>query len=237
MKPEFLPDNMPAHIGIIMDGNGRWAAMKGLPRVEGHRRGVERAKEIIKASKEFGIKALTLYAFSLENWQRPGAEVAMIMKLLEIYLNREMYEFKKEGIRFRAMGDLNRLSGGVRKLVAQAEALTSACQNMVLTAAISYGGRDEIIRAVKKAIQSGAGPEEINENSFSSLLDTKDLPDPDLIIRTSGEKRISNFLLWQSAYSEFYFTDTLWPEFGREELLRALRDYQARDRRFGAVKL
>ncbi len=237
MKPESPHGNFPAHVGIIMDGNGRWAEMKGLPRMEGHRRGAERAKEIIEASKEFGIKALTLYAFSLENWQRPKTEVAMIMKLLEIYLRREMYEFKKEGISFKAAGDLNRLPQGVRSFVSQAEALTSACKNMVLTAAISYGGRDEIVRAVKKALQSGIAPQDISESSFSELLDTRGMPDPDLIIRTSGEKRISNFLLWQSAYSELYFTDTLWPEFGREELLEALRDYQVRDRRFGAVKL
>lgn len=237
MKPESPHGNIPYHVGIIMDGNGRWAKMKGLPRMEGHRRGAERAKEIIEASKDLGIKALTLYAFSLENWQRPKTEVAMIMKLLEIYLRREMYEFKEEGIRFMAAGDLTRLPQGVRSLVAQAEALTSACKNMVLTAAISYGGRDEIVRAVKKALQSGIAPQNLSESSFSELLDTSGIPDPDLIIRTSGEKRISNFLLWQSAYSELYFTDTLWPEFGRDELLGALRDYQVRDRRFGAVKL
>ncbi len=232
-----LPGKLPRHIGIIMDGNGRWAELRGLPRVEGHRRGAERAKEIIQAARDSGIKALTLYTFSLENWQRPPAEIALLMKLLEIYLRKEMYEFKKQDIAFRAIGDLGRLPGNVRRLIAQTEELTAGCGEMVLTAAISYSGRDEIVRAVRKALASGLRPEEMDEGVFSGLLDTSGLPEPDLIIRTSGEKRISNFLLWQSAYSEFYFTDMAWPEFGREQLLQALRDYQARDRRFGAVKI
>lgn len=237
MKISALPGNLPRHVGIIMDGNGRWAELRGLPRVEGHRRGAERAKEIIQAARDFGIGALTLYTFSLENWQRPPAEITLLMKLLELYLRREMYEFRKQGIAFRAIGDMDRLPANVRKLVAQTQEITAGCSDMVLTAAISYGGRDEILRAVKKALASGMSPDDMNEAVFSGLLDTAGLPEPDLIIRTSGEKRISNFFLWQSAYSEFYFTDTPWPEFGREQLLLALKDYQARDRRFGAVKI
>ncbi len=226
----------PRHIGIIMDGNGRWAKLRGLPRADGHRRGVERAREIIQAARELGIEALTLYGFSSENWQRPQSEVAFLMKLLDLFLRREMYELKKQNTAFRTIGDLGRLPAGVRGLVREAERITADCNGMVLTVALSYGGRDEILRAVKKILAAGIGPGEINEETFSGLLDTAGLPEPDLIIRTSGEKRISNFLLWQSAYSEFYFTETLWPDFSAEQLLRALSDYQARDRRFGAVK-
>ncbi len=231
-----LKEKFPEHIGIIMDGNGRWAASRGLPRMEGHRRGAERAKEIILAAKDLGVRALTLYIFSLENWQRPQAEIAVLMKLLEIYLQREMYEFRKEGIRFRAIGEMWKLPKGVQRLITETEGLTSACARMDLIAAISYSGRNEILRAVKKAIASGADGE-LDESRFSAFLDTAGVPEPDLIIRTSGERRISNFLLWQSAYAEFYFTDTFWPDFGKEELVRAIEDYQMRERRFGAVKL
>ena len=226
--------NMPHHIGIIMDGNGRWAKSRGLPRAEGHRRGVERAKEIIRAARELGIEALTLYVFSSENWQRPPAEVNLLMKLLEFFLRDEMYEFKKLDISFRAIGDFGKLPEIVRRLVAQAEELTAGCKGMVLTTAISYGGKDEILRAVKKAIASGSEPDMINEEAFSGFLDTAGLSEPDLIIRTSGEKRTSNFLVWQSAYSQFYFTDTLWPDFGRRELLQAIENYRARERSFVA---
>lgn len=236
-EPPAALGKMPRHVGIIMDGNGRWAEMKGLPRVEGHRLGAERAKEIIKASRELGIKALTLYTFSLENWQRPEFEIKTLMKLLEFYLREEMYEFQKEDIRFRAIGDLQRLPQGVRDLINQAGALTVSCSGMTLTAAMSYSGRDEILRAARKAVASGMKPEELTEETFSGLLDTRGTPEPDLIIRTSGEKRISNFLLWQSAYAELYFTDTLWPDFGRQELIDALTDYRMRERRFGAVKI
>ena len=217
--------NPPRHIGIIMDGNGRWAKSRGLPRAEGHRCGVACAKEIIRAARELGIEALTLYVFSSENWQRPPAEVNLLMKLLEFFLRDEMYEFKKLDISFRAIGDFSKLPEIVRRLVAQAEELTAGCKGMVLTTAISYGGKDEILRAVKKAIASGSEPDMINEEAFSGFMDTAGLPEPDLIIRTSGEKRTSNFLVWQSAYSQFYFTDTLWPDFGRRELLQAIGAY------------
>ena len=237
MKYFCLPENLPRHVGIIMDGNGRWAKLRGLPRLEGHRRGAERAKEIIQAARNLGIGALTLYTFSLENWQRPSAEITFLMKLLELYLLEEMHEFKKQEINFRFIGDLNRLPKNLRRLVKQTEDLTSDCKEMVLTAAISYSGRDEILRAVKQDVACGIGPKDIDEKLFSSFLDTAGLPDPDLIIRTSGEKRISNFLLWQSAYSEFYFTNTLWPDFGEEQFFRALTDYQAHYNKFGTAKI
>ncbi len=237
MKSFCLPESLPRHVGIIMDGNGRWAKLKGLPRVEGHRRGAKRAKEIIQAARDLGIGALTLYTFSIENWQRPAAEIAFLMKLLELYLLKEMHEFKKQGINFRFIGDLNRLPENLRRLIRQTADLTSDCKEMIFTAAISYSGRDEILRAVKKAIACGSNPKDIDEKMFSGLLDTAGLQEPDLIIRTSGERRLSNFLLWQSAYSEFYFTETLWPDFGEEQFLQALMDYRARDRRFGIVKI
>jgi undecaprenyl diphosphate synthase len=234
---EIQRDRLPEHVGIIMDGNGRWAETKGLPRVEGHRRGAERAKEIIRCSRELGIKTLTLYTFSIENWQRPQAEISVLMKLLELYLEREMHEFRKEGISFKAIGETWLLPKSVQTLVRQTETITAGCTGMKLLAALSYGGRNEILRAVKRALSSGMREDDIDETVFSGLLDTAGIPDPDLIIRTSGEKRISNFLLWQCAYSELYFTDTLWPDFGREEYLDALGDYQMRDRRFGTVRI
>ncbi len=231
----LLHDRIPNHVGIIMDGNGRWAEMRGLPRIEGHRRGTERLREIIEAAMEIGVKTLTLYAFSLENWQRPQNEVRTLMRLLEAYLRKEFSEFMEKGIVFRTIGETWRLPENIQSLIRETEEKTSGNNGMTLVAALSYGGRNEIIRAVKKAILSGIKPDDITEDSFNSLLDTSGLPSLDLIIRTSGERRISNFLLWQGAYSEFYFTDTLWPDFTKEEFLIALRDYQMRERRFGAL--
>lgn len=228
-------EKIPAHVGIIMDGNGRWAESRGLLRVEGHHRGAERAKEIIRAAAEFGITTLTLYTFSLENWQRPDTEVALLMKLLAAYLKKDLQELIEEGIRFRVIGEKWRLPEDIQALIRDAEEKTTTNSGMTLVSALSYGGRDEILRAVKKAISLGTQPEEITEDFFSGLLDTAGLPPPDLIIRTSGEKRLSNFLLWQSAYSELYFTDVLWPDFTREELRNAIVDYQLRERRFGSV--
>ncbi len=186
-------------------------------------------------ARELGIESLTLYVFSSENWQRPPAEVNLLMKLLEFFLRDEMYEFKKLDISFRAIGDSSKLPEIVRGLVAHAEELTAGCKGMVLTTAISYGGKDEILRAVKKAIASGIEPDMINEEAFSGFLDTAGLLEPDLIIRTSGEKRTSNFLVWQSAHSQFYFTATLWPDFDRDQLLQALGAYRRRDKSFGAA--
>lgn len=227
--------NMPGHIAVIMDGNGRWAKMRGLPRSEGHKRGVERLREILEAAKEAGIEVLSVYAFSIENWMRPEQEVSVIMNLLETALKNDLLTFMKEGVRFRVIGNRQKLSPGTRSIIEAVEQETSGNKGITLQCALSYGGRDEIIRAVKKLATSGAAPESITEESLSALLDTSGQPDPDLIIRTSGEQRLSNFLLWQSAYSEFYFTSTLWPDFTKEEFLEAIHEYQSRSRRFGAV--
>ncbi len=228
---------IPKHIGIIMDGNGRWAEQRGLPRNEGHRRGVERSKEIIEFSIELGLKALTLYTFSTENWRRPPSEVSTLMKLLEIYLKKELEKLIKNDVIFKTIGEIERLPENIQLILKDAELRTSQNKGMILATALSYSGRNEILRAVKRIISSGRKAEELTEEIFESYLDTAGIPPPDLIIRTSGEMRISNFLLWQSAYSEFYFTDTLWPDFGKEELLLAIQDYQRRDRRFGAVNV
>jgi undecaprenyl diphosphate synthase len=227
--------NVPTHIGIIMDGNGRWAEARGLPRIEGHRRGAERARDIISAAKEIGTEVLTLYTFSSENWQRPESEVSLLMKLLERYLKKEFAELVRGNIRFHAAGETWRLPTGIQDLIRETEKATVNNTSMTLVAALSYGGRDEIVRAVRKALAMGLKPEELTEERFDGLLDTAGLPPADLIIRTSGELRLSNFLTWQSAYAELYFTDTLWPDFTRDELIKAIDDFQRRDRRFGAV--
>lgn len=226
---------MPRHVGIIMDGNGRWAAARGLPRVEGHRRGVERSKEVIEVAAELGIKALTIYTFSTENWQRPSSEVTTLMKLLELYLRKEIDGLIRNGIVFRTIGDTGRLPGHIQDIIREAEERTSSNKGMILVTALSYSGRSEILRAVKRVLYAGVKPEELTEEVFNSYLDTAGIPAPDLIIRTSGEMRISNFLLWQAAYSEFYFTETLWPDFTKDEFLLAIQDYQRRERRFGAI--
>lgn len=227
--------NIPKHVGIIMDGNGRWAAMRGLPRSEGHKRGVERINEIVEAAIEIHIQTLSFYAFSMENWMRPEEEVGVIMTLLESTFKKEFNNFMKEGVRFRVIGNRDRLPDNVRDVIEVLEEATRDNSNLILQCALSYGGRDEIIRAMKKAIAMGAGTDDISEDYIAGLLDTAGIPDPDLIIRTSGEQRLSNFLLWQSAYAEFYFTNTLWPDFTREELLDAIHEYRTRSRRFGKV--
>lgn len=231
----LLDGRVPRHVGIIMDGNGRWAAARGLPRVEGHRRGVERSKEVIEVAAELGIKALTIYTFSMENWQRPSSEVTTLMKLLELYLKKEIDGLMRNGIVFKTIGDIRRLPGHIQNIIREAEERTSSNKGMTLVTALSYSGRSEILRAVKKVLYAGVKPEELTEEVFNSYLDTAGIPAPDLIIRTSGEMRISNFLLWQAAYSEFYFTETLWPDFTKDEFLLAIQDYQRRERRFGAI--
>jgi len=228
---------IPRHIGIIMDGNGRWAEIRGLPRVEGHKRGVQRVREIIITAKGIGVEVLSLYAFSIENWMRPEDEVAVIMGLLESALKEEFLNFMKEGVRFKVIGNMDKLPENIRTLIESTEEATEHNNKLVTQFALSYGGRDEIIRAIRKAMELNLPPEEITEKLISSLLDTAGIQDPDLIIRTSGEQRLSNFLLWQSAYSEFYFTNTLWPDFTKEEFLEAIYEYQMRDRRFGKVKI
>ncbi len=226
---------IPKHIAIIMDGNGRWAQIRGLPRFEGHKKGVETVKEVVRAASDFGVKVLSLYAFSLENWMRPEEEVSVIMELLKTTLEEEFLDFMRKGIRFRVVGNRDKLSQGIRALIEAVEEGTADNKGMVLQCALSYGGRDEIIRALKKAMTLKITSDGITEECIGSLLDTAGLPDPDLIIRTSGEQRLSNFLLWQSAYAEFYFTNVLWPDFTRDNLLEAINEYQMRDRRFGRV--
>ena len=209
--------------------------MRGLPRIEGHKRGAERTKEVIAAATEVGVNTLTLYAFSLENWQRPDEEVSMLMKLLEFYLKKEFKELIRKGIVFKTIGEVWRLPALIQALLKDAEEKSFHNKGMNLVLALSYGGRNEIIRAVKKAISQGVKAEDMSEEYFDSLLDTSGIRAPDLIIRSSGEKRMSNFLLWQAAYSELYFTETLWPDFTREEFFLAVHDYQMRERRFGTV--
>jgi len=233
MKPGL--EKLPRHIGIIMDGNGRWAETRGLPRVEGHRKGAEKARDIIAAASEMGIECLTLYAFSTENWKRPEDEVSVLMKLLELYLRKEFKEFQRLNIRYRAIGETWRLPKGIRSLIAKTQEATAGNTGMTVVSALSYSGKNEILRAVKKAISSGLKEEDITEDSFSALLDTAGLPPVDLIIRTSGEIRISNFLLWQAAYAELYFTNIYWPDFTRDEFIGALENYGMRERRFGEV--
>lgn len=231
----LLSGRIPEHVAIIMDGNGRWAEMRGLPRIEGHKRGAERAREVIAAAMEVGVNNLTLYAFSLENWQRPDEEISTLMKLLEFYLNKEFSELIRRGIVFKTIGEVWRLPANIQALLKDTEEKSLHNEGMNLILALSYGGRNEIIRAVRKIISMGIKAEDVTEEYFASLLDTAGIPAPDLIIRSSGEKRISNFLLWQAAYSELYFTDTLWPDFTREEFFLALHNYQLRERRFGTV--
>ncbi|RMG03452.1 MAG: di-trans,poly-cis-decaprenylcistransferase [Nitrospirae bacterium] len=228
-------DSIPRHVGIIMDGNGRWAKLRGLPRVEGHKRGAERVKDIIRAAKEIGIRYITLYAFSLENWRRPEDEVFSLMNLLKKYLIYEIKELLLEGVGFRAIGDLTRLPEDIRLLLEKTEEMTREAEGPQVILALSYGGRDEIVRAAKRAIRLGLTEDTLDETTFENLLDTAAVPPVDLVIRTSGEKRLSNFLLWQTAYSELYFTDTLWPDFTKEEFIFAIQDYQRRERRFGAL--
>ena len=232
-----LSGRIPAHVGIIMDGNGRWAEQRGLPRIEGHRRGAERSKEIIDVSQELGIKCLTLYAFSTENWQRPQSEVTILMKILESYLKNEFSALIRKNVVFRAIGEIWRLPENIQALIRTIEEKSANNNGMHLVAALSYSGRSEIVRAVKKIMDAHINPEDLTENFFSSQLDTAGLPQPDLIIRTSGERRLSNFLLWQSAYAELYFADTLWPDFDREEFILAIQDFQSRDRRFGKISV
>ncbi len=223
------------HVAIIMDGNGRWAQMRGLPRWEGHRRGVERVREIIKAALKLKIEVLTFYAFSIENWQRPKKEVEIIMDLLKNHLQKELNNFLVQGIRFIMIGNRSFIPQEILDIIEKTERETIHCKEIIAQFAISYSGRDEIIRSLSKAIRQKIDPDKIDENIINSLLDTAGIPDPDLIIRTSGEQRLSNFLIWQSAYSEFYFTQTLWPDFTEDEFTEAILDFQKRQRRFGKI--
>jgi len=231
------PKKMPRHIAIIMDGNGRWAQRQRLSRMEGHRRGLEAAQAVVEACEELGIRILTLYAFSKENWQRPKKEVNALMRLLQKRLIQEREELLKRNLRLNIIGDLEDLPTSMRDLLVETEEMTRNRDGLIVNLALSYGGRSEIVAAVKTIIADiEAGritKSDITLDTFSRYLYTRDLPDPDLLIRTSGELRISNFLLWQIAYTELYFTETLWPDFGKKELIRACRAYQDRERRFG----
>ncbi len=237
--PAMDGGRLPVHIAIIMDGNGRWARKRSLDRLEGHRRGVETIETIIRACVDIGISNLTLFAFSTENWNRPAYEVAGIMALLKEFLRSRRTELRDKGIRFNVVGNLGMLAEDVRQVLDETLTLTRDCKKMVLTIALSYGGRDEITRAAKKlAVDAAHGRidiDGIDEERVAGYLDTHDLPDPDVLIRTSGEMRISNFMLWQLAYTEIFVTDTLWPDFGPDELVAIIREYQSRERRFGKV--
>lgn len=231
-----MKENLPQHVAIIMDGNGRWAKKRHKSRVFGHRQGISVVKQVIDYSVKRGIKYLTLYTFSSENWQRPEMEVKALMGFLKQYLKKEAKWLFEIGIKLNVIGNKEKLPEDVRLVVNEVEGYTKSCNNMVLNLALSYGGRDEILRAINKILEESKDKSlELNEDTFGNFLDTAGQPDPDLIIRTSGEYRISNFLLWQSAYSEFYFTDTLWPDFTIEELEKALQSYMRRERRFGKI--
>ncbi|MCU0496156.1 MAG: polyprenyl diphosphate synthase [Anaerolineae bacterium] len=232
-KTPALPAILPKHVAIIMDGNGRWARSRGLPRSEGHRQGTENLRQIIRAAVEFGIEIMTIYAFSTENWGRPRREVQLLMRILEMVIDRELEELNGEGVQIRHIGELNGIEPRLQRKVREACAMTQYNQRLILNVAFNYGGRDEIIHAVKTLIASGIRPEEVNEEAVSSALYTHGLPDVDLVIRTSGELRISNFLIWQGAYAEYYATKTYWPDFDKEEFRTALFDYSNRRRRFG----
>ena len=229
----------PVHVAIIMDGNGRWAKARGLPRIAGHKRGAEAVREAVRAAGELGVSYLTLFGFSSENWKRPLAEVQDLMGLLRVYLRSEVAELHSNGVRFRVVGDRARFSPDTIALIEEAEKLTGANRGLCLTLALSFGGRQVIVVAAKRlARQTATGaldPAAIDESMFSRHLFTADIPDPDLLIRTSGEMRISNFLLWQCAYAELAFLDVLWPDFTKRHFEQALDDFQGRERRWGGI--
>ncbi|HXF48300.1 MAG TPA: isoprenyl transferase [Verrucomicrobiae bacterium] len=231
--------NLPGHIAIIMDGNGRWAKQKNLPRTEGHKAGVEAIRKVVRTAGEMGIQYLTLFAFSTENWRRPKEEVAALMQLLSDTARKELKEMMDNNLRLKTTGDIEGLPYAKRLALHQAIKKTSRNTGIILNLALNYSGRSEILAAVRKIareVKEGKlSPSRIDEKVFESHLYTKGLPDPDLLIRTSGEKRLSNFMLWQAAYTELYITETLWPDFGEKEFLMALADYQNRQRRFGRV--
>ena len=228
---------LPRHVAIIMDGNGRWARLRGLPRIEGHRMGIRSVRAVVECAREIGISHLTLYAFSSENWGRPRSEVTTLMGLLRKFLAQELPDLNKHGIRLNVIGEAWHLPPHVREVLDRTLEATARNSSMTLTLALSYAGRNEIVRAARKlaadATEGKIAPESITDEDFAGRLDTIGIPDPDLVIRTSGEVRVSNFLLWQAAYAEFVFTDVLWPDFGKPEFLAALEEYSHRDRRFG----
>ena len=229
-------EQLPAHVAIILDGNGRWAAQRHLPRVEGHRAGIDSVRDVVETSARLGIGVLTLYAFSVENWKRPRAEINTLMTLLKRYLRLELRTLLRNNIRFQVIGRAEELSPDVRHELDLATRQTADNGGMLFNIALNYGGRAEIVDAARRAIASGVAPDELDERRFGDFLYTAGQPDPDLLIRTSGEMRVSNFLLWQIAYSEIWVTETLWPDFRRRHLLDAVVAYQKRDRRYGGIK-
>jgi undecaprenyl diphosphate synthase len=233
MPEEFK--KLPTHIAVIMDGNGRWANARGLPRAEGHRVGTEAVRRLVRACTDFGIKYLTIYAFSTENWARPQEEVSGLMMLLEMVVVNELDELHREGVRIKHIGRMEKLPRGLGEKIQHAIEVTKDNQRLVFTIAWNYGGRDEIVAAVQNIIRDGVKPEEVDETMISDYLFTKGTPDPELLIRTSGELRLSNFLLWQTAYTEWVVTKEYWPDFTKEDLRQAIIEYGNRDRRFGKV--
>lgn len=233
--PKAALVNVPRHVAIIMDGNGRWARARGLPRVAGHRAGTENLRLILKAAVEFGVQILTIYAFSTENWARPKAEVLALLALLENVIDNELEELNANGVCIRHIGRLEGLAVGLQRKIAYAQERTQHNERLLLNVAFNYGGRAEIVDAARAIVRAGLAPEEITEELFSGYLTTQGIPDPDLVIRTAGEMRLSNFLIWQAAYAEFYSASVYWPDFGRDELYRALLEYQQRQRRFGKL--
>ena len=234
-KETNVPKNIPTHVAIIMDGNGRWARARGLPRLAGHRAGTENLRRIIEACVEFGIKYLTIYAFSTENWGRPMDEVEGLMNIFDDVFDRELDELHKRGAQLRHVGRLEGVRPSMIDKINRGVEMTKDNQRLILNVAFNYGGRDEIVHAVRKIVESGVDPEDVTPELIEQSLFTSGSPDPDLVIRTSGEMRTSNFLLWQSAYSEWYFPEVFWPDFGRDQLLEAIREYNQRERRFGLV--
>ncbi len=228
-------ERLPAHIAIIMDGNGRWAQQRHLPRVEGHRAGIEAVRDTLETAARLGIDVLTLYAFSIENWKRPVAEVSTLMVLLKRYLRSELNTLLKNDIRFHVIGRMEELARDVQDELRTAMERTAKNNGMLFNIALNYGGRAEIVDAARRAIDSGIRPQDLDEQRFASFLYTAGQPDPDLLIRTSGEMRVSNYLLWQIAYAEIYVTETLWPDFRRRHLLEAVLAYQKRERRYGGI--
>jgi len=233
----LVPERIPRHVAVIMDGNGRWAERRGLSRIEGHRQGLEAARAVVRAAHEIGVHYLTLYAFSLENWNRPKAEVDELMRLLDRYLQSEIEEVMRNGIRVRAIGRVERLPAAVRTRVQHAVQRTRDNREMTLVFGLSYGGRAEIVDAARRLLRDAelgkVDPDALDEKTFAAYLYDPEIPDPDLLIRTGSEQRVSNFLLWQIAYTELYTTDVMWPDFRKGNLVDAVVDYQARERRFG----
>jgi undecaprenyl diphosphate synthase len=229
-------EQLPAHVAIIMDGNGRWAAQRHLPRVEGHRAGIDSVRDVVETSARLGIDVLTIYAFSIENWKRPRAEINTLMTLLKRYLRLELGILLENNIRFRVIGRKEELAPGVQRELDIGVQRTAGNTGMLFNIALNYGGRAEIVDAARRALEAGVRPDELDERRFAGFLYTAGQPDPDLLIRTSGEMRVSNFLLWQIAYSEIWVTETLWPDFRCRHLLEAIVAYQKRDRRYGGIK-